>query len=115
MENPHVLQVEHTDLVKLGTRQFEQLIAASKTNIQTVNRQIDRFERALKRLKSKGKKDVISVMLRQHMGRLNGIIDNNQREIVINNKAIEILKDYEFETDKAQGNSASAYYGQTYR
>lgn len=116
MENPHVLQLEHTDMVKLGVRHFEQLIAASNTNIQMVNRQIKRFEKALKRLKSKGKKDVISGMVRHHMGRLTMVIDNNKNEIEINTKAIEILQDYEFETDSnLYGNSANAFFGQTYR
>lgn len=115
MENPHVLQVEHTDLIKLGTRHFEQLIAASMTNIQGINRQLLRFEKALSRLKPKRNKDVISVMLRHHMGRLNTVIDNNRQEIATNTKAIEILNDYEFETANVHGNSTGAYYGHVYR
>lgn len=110
MNNPHSPPLEQTDLVLAGTRHFNQLIAAGEANIKEIDKQINRFNRALKRLKTKRKNDIIKKMIEHHVGVLRMTIENNKREIVINSKAILLLGDYEFETGGSTAEGMQQYY-----
>lgn len=89
--------LEQTDLIGNAKRNFADKIKVCEQNIQSINKQIRKLERALKRLKTKRKNDVIRAMISRHIVLLQNVIPINDRDIATNKRAIEILNDYEFD------------------
>lgn len=100
MSNNEQNNLDQFDLVAGGRLFFDQGIASSQKQISAVERQIKQFEKALKRLKTKKKNDIIATMLKQHIGGLRGNIAANKKQIAIFAKAKEILADYTFDPEE---------------
>lgn len=100
LENP--INFSQLDLVQGATEFFNQGIDACSKQITGVERQIKQFEKAIKRLKTKRKNDVIKAMITSHVTTLRGLIEANKEQIKIATAAIVILKDYEFVNDPAE-------------
>lgn len=88
------------DLVMGGERWFQGKVAECQRQISDVERQIKGFERAIKRLKTKRPNDVIKTMLTHHANGLKNHIENNKEQIKVFTKAVEILREYEFEAEQ---------------
>ena len=93
------LNLAEIDLVKAASDFFGQSVQEHNNQITQIERQIEQFNKVLKRLKSKKEKDVIKPMLQHHTAGLKGLIEANHLEVKIFKAAIEILKDYEFDPD----------------
>lgn len=91
------MAIEGLDLVQGAEKWFSQKLAETSRHIADVEHQIKNFEKAIKRLKTKRKKDVISVMLSHHVSGLRTNIHQNKHQMSVYKKAIDILRDYEFE------------------
>lgn len=94
------MSMHDLDLVMGADKWFGQKIAECQQHISQIEKQIKGYERALKRLKTKRKNDVIKTMVTNHANNLKGAIANNKAQIEVFTKAREILRDYEFEAEK---------------
>lgn len=104
MSSNSQMDLNQFDLVAGGRIFFDQGITNAQKQVSEVERQIKQFEKALKRLKTKKKNDVISTMLKQHIGGLRGNIAANKKQISIFAKAKEILSDYTFDPETPEFN-----------
>lgn len=89
------------DLVKGATSFFDIEIQNCHKRISETEIQIKQFERVLKRLKTKRDKDIIRMMLNQHISVLKNGILAQRHEISIYDEAKLIINDYTF--DQEQG------------
>jgi isochorismate hydrolase len=90
------------DLVAGARLAFKQEITDKTNNIENIERKISNFKKTAKRLKSKKSKDVIALLLANHIGQLARTIDANRKDIQIAKEADAIVSDYEFEQDPTQ-------------
>lgn len=95
------------DLVKGATSFFDIEIQNCHKRISETETQIKQFERVLKRLKTKRDKDIIRMMLNQHISVLKNGILAQKHEISIYDEAKLIINDYTF--DQEQGTWLGGY------
>lgn len=91
------------DLVSGAVQFFDQQISSCAISIQGLKKRIKQYEKAIKRLKTRRKTDVIKNMLTHHIAQLRQGILVNGEQIKILQKSKEILKDYEFAPDDQPG------------
>ncbi len=101
------MSMDGLDLVMGATKWFDEKIRGCKQNNSDIERQIKAFERAIKRLKTKRSNDVLKTMLNHHATGLKSHILNNNLQIQVFTRSLEILKEYEFES--AQNPDADPY------
>lgn len=87
------------NLVTAASTHFKNQVHGAKQHIKNVETKIAKFERALKRLKSKRQDDIVGNMLTHHVNSMKGLVTATQSQIKQFEKAVEILSDYEFEPD----------------
>lgn len=116
-DNPMAPTLSQLNLVEAGREFFRQQVSGAQQHINDYEKNIKKFEKAMKRLKSKRQDDVIKNMLRHHTSQMQRIIEATKQEIRCFNIALDILKDYEFETDTANPNSINrlGLYGNMFR
>lgn len=101
------------DLVQGATLFFDQQIQQNSSNIVTIKRRIKQYERAIKRLKTRRKTDVIKNMLTNHIASMHTHVTMNGDQIKMAQKAKSILVDYEF-TEEEVGGTLLLPGGNTY-
>lgn len=94
------MNLNQLDLIQGANAYFDLQIGNCHKQIYEIDNQIRQFEKVLKRLKTKRKKDVISNMLNHHVAEMKNNILANKREITIYDEAKFILGDYTFEQDR---------------
>lgn len=94
------VSLDQLDLVQGGRDWFNQQIGGCYEQINKVERQVKQFDRVLKRLKSKKKKDQLRKMLEHHKGQIQRLIAANKAEIEVHKLSLEILEDYSFEQEQ---------------
>lgn len=104
------INLDGLDLIVGATKFFNISIKESHEQIERLKRRIKQYEKAIKRLKTKRKNDVIKNMLTHHIASVKQNIAANEEQIKIIEKAKEILNDYEFSQE--QGLILSPYGGQ---
>lgn len=107
---PHI-NFDELDLVAGARIYFGQQIDACKKAINSIETQISKFEKALKRLKTKRKNDVIRTMITNHMQQRKQLVYLNKTEIEMYTHALVILDDYTFEhADKTAASYNAGMY-----
>lgn len=101
------------DLVQGATLFFDQQIQQNGNNIHDLKRRIKQYEKAIKRLKTRRKTDIIKNMLTNHIANLRRGVSVNDDQIKTAQKAKEILTDYEF-TEEAHTGGLLLPSGNTY-
>lgn len=91
------------DLVAGGQAFFDQKILDCRKRLIEVNRRITHFEKVMKRLKTKGTTDVITLMLQNHVSNFKQEIENTNNQIEVSKKAKKVLSDYIFEPELYNG------------
>lgn len=104
-DNPMAPPLAQLDLIKAAQEYFKQQIGGAQQHIDAHTKNIKKFERALKRLKSKRKDDVIRRMVQHHTAQMQRIVEATKTEIRCFGVALDILKDYEFEPEEASSTS----------
>jgi curved DNA-binding protein CbpA len=104
LHNP--LTLDDIDLIKGGVAHFQQQAMQCRQQINEHKTRITKFEGVIKRLKTKRTDDIITKMMKSHVGQYRRIIDANEYQIKVLEKAIEVIRDYTFEQLKPepQGN-----------
>ena len=87
------------DLIHGGVASFRIRINQSSGQIAYLERKINHYNKAIRRLKCKTDTNPIKKTLQNHLSNYRRMIDGNREDIRINERAIEILKDYEFLKD----------------
>jgi curved DNA-binding protein CbpA len=104
-------QLADLNLVEAATTHFKNQVHGAKQHIQKVESKIKKFERALKRLKSKRQDDIVGNMLNHHVSSMRGLITSTQAQIKQFEMAVEILNDYEFESPYAHHSNPYVRHG----
>lgn len=101
MESPAGFNIRMTDLdfIKGAKDYFNQQKGQVQINIDRIERQIIKFEKVIKRLKTKRKNDIIKTMLESHVETIRKLILENRKQIELLTTTLTILEDYEFEED----------------
>jgi DnaJ-class molecular chaperone len=92
--------MDQFDLVKGGHIFFQNEIRNCQVNILNMKRRVKQYEKAIKRLRTKRKSDVIKNMLTSHIASMHQGVATVEGQIKISEKAIEVLSDYEFSADE---------------
>lgn len=98
-DGPMAPALAKLDLVKAANEYFKQQVAGGQQHISDYEKNIKKFHRAIKRLKSKRDNDLIKNMLNHHVSQLQHVIDVTKEEIRELTLAIDMLKDYSFEAE----------------
>jgi curved DNA-binding protein CbpA len=88
------------DLITGANAFFDQAIQQTEIQILNTKKRIKQYEKAIKKLRTKRKKDLIKNMLTNHIAGLRQGMANSEHQIKISKKAIEIIKDYEFKNEE---------------
>lgn len=99
LDNPMAPRLADVNLVEAARTHFGQQVAGANQHIKNIENKVKKFERAIKRLKTKREDDLIGNMLTRHVSHLNLSIENTKRQVKQFELAITILKDYEFESE----------------
>lgn len=91
------LDLSQLDLVQGAQIYFSQQSDQHKMNVLRIEGQIKQYEKAISRLKTKRKNDVIRGMLNNHMLELKQKIEGSNEDIRVCAEAKKILMDYSFE------------------
>jgi len=100
LHNP--LTLDDIDLIKGGVAHFQQQAMQSRQQINEHKTRIAKFEGVIKRLKTKRQDDIITRMMKSHAGQYRRIIEANEYQIKVLEKAIEVIRDYTFEQLKPE-------------
>jgi curved DNA-binding protein CbpA len=100
LHNP--LTLDDIDLIKGGVAHFQQQAMQSRQQINEHKTRIAKFEGVIKRLKTKRQDDIITRMMKSHAGQYRRIIEANEYQIKVLEKAIEVILDYTFEQLKPE-------------
>jgi curved DNA-binding protein CbpA len=97
------VSLDGLDLIKGATGFFDLQIRESNNQIERLKRRVKQYEKAIKRLRTKRKNDVIKNLLTNHIATVKHNIASNEEQIKIAVKAKEILSDYEFTQEQTIG------------
>lgn len=101
--------LSQVNLVEAATTHFKNQIHGAQHHIKETENKIKKYDRAIKRLKSKRQDDPISDMLRHHANLMRGLANQTEAQIKQFEMALEILKGYEFEPDASSSGQQNAY------
>jgi curved DNA-binding protein CbpA len=94
------LHLNQLDLIQGANAYFDLQIGNCHKQIYEIDSQVRQFEKVMKRLKTKRKKDVVANMLNHHVAEMKNNMLVNRREVTIYDEAKLILKDYTFEQER---------------
>lgn len=101
LDDPRAPGIDQVDLVKVGKDHFNQQIVAAAEHARKLEVKIFRFEKALKRLKSKNENDIVRIMLVRHTSIIKGLVRQTKDEQELFREVLTVLEDYSFEPGQA--------------
>lgn len=99
LDNPMAPRLTDVNLVEAARTHFGQQVQGANQHIKNIESKIAKFERAIKRLKTKRVDDLVGNMLKRHVQHLKVSVDNTKKQVKQFELAVTILKDYEFEPE----------------
>lgn len=83
-----------------GAKLFvDQQIQGNLKQIADLQRRLHQYDNVVKRIKTKQSKNAINEMILAHMRNLKQHVEHNKKQVMIGQRAKEILADYEFEVE----------------
>ena len=91
-------EIEHIDVVKIMREQIMKQHSSFEAQIHAEKKKIQRFEKAMKRIKSSGEENIFSASCQFHISGANSNIEKHEVNKRIAASALKMLESYSYET-----------------